>query len=55
LEPPPASFNTSWVGGEGFDSMLRFGLGARQMSGQMAAVPQQQQLYRCVFGLGGGV
>lgn len=51
----PTASGDEWIGAEGFDSMLRFGLGARQMSGQMAAVAQQQQLYRCVFGLGGGV
>jgi hypothetical protein len=48
----PTASGDEWVGAEGFDSMLRFGLGARQMSGQMAAVAQQQQLYRCG---GGGV
>ncbi len=43
----PTASGDEWVVGEGFDSMLRFGW-ARQLSGQMAAAAQQQQLYRCV-------
>jgi len=41
----PMASGEDWVGPEGFDSM-RLGLASRQLSGQMAAVAQQQQLYR---------
>jgi hypothetical protein len=40
----PMASAEEWVGPEGFDS-LRLGLG-RQLSGPLAAVAQQQQLYR---------
>jgi hypothetical protein len=49
LQLSPVASGEDWVAAEGFDSLVRLGLAGRHLSGQMAAVAQQQQLYRWVW------